>query len=170
MKKLLPLNSVFVVFIILLISSCEGLRKDPDYAGTWLFSEQITADDLVYNTMRTIILEKNTYEETYVIQRENSVVISAIIGTRGNLKMTHSTMIFELKELGTCDLDESEICTGDVLWYGDGSQYWVDNIPYFKKTVTGVYEVTGTSMRLTRDLNGDGDYGDTGEDITFEMI
>ena len=166
----LTLHSLLVLVISFMITSCEGLIKDHDYVGTWQFSEQISSDNLLYNTTRTIILEKNSYEETYIIQRENSSVISAIIGTSGNLKMSHSTIIFELKELGTCDLDESEICTGDVLWYGEGTQYWIDNIPYFEKTVTGVFEVTGTSMHLTRDLNGDGDYEDTGEDVTFEMI
>jgi hypothetical protein len=89
---------------------------------------------------------------------------------KGNLKTSHSTMIFELNGLGTCDLDESEVCTGDVVWYSEGSQYWNDNITYFKKTVSGVYEVTGTSLHLTRDLNTDGDYEDTGEDIIFELI
>jgi hypothetical protein len=168
-NRILP-SSILIIFIILLIQSCEKLGQDPDYVGTWQFSEKITADDLVYNTTRTIILTKNTYDETYIIKRENSTLISASIGTRGNLKITHSTMIFELKELGTCALDESEICTGDILWYGEGTQYWIDNIPYFEKIVTGVYEVTGNTLRLTRDLNCDGDYKDTGEDVTFEMI
>jgi hypothetical protein len=153
-----------------MLGSCEVFRDDPDYVGTWQYSGQISADDLIFNTTRTIIFNKNSYEETYIIQRENSQTISAIIGMKGNLKTSHSTMIFELNGLGTCDLDESEVCTGDVVWYSEGSQYWNDNITYFKKTVSGVYEVTGTSLHLTRDLNTDGDYEDTGEDIIFELI
>lgn len=153
-----------------LITSCEGLKKDPAYVGTWQFNEQITADDLVYNTTRTLILTTNTYRETYTLQRNNSAVISAIFGTAGSLMMSHSTMIFELEELGTCELDESEICSGNTIWYGEGTQYWNDNIPYYEKTVTGVFEVNGYSMHLTRDLNGDGDYNDTGEDIIFNII
>ncbi len=84
--------------------------------------------------------------------------------------MDRLSLIFELKELGTCALDNSEICTGNIQWYGDGTQYWTDNIVYFKKTVTGAFEVIGNTLRLTRDLNRDFDYEDTGEDVTFEKI
>jgi hypothetical protein len=170
MKKCLPLYLILIFFTSLSIPSCESLKKDPEFVGTWQFSEKITSDDLVFNTTRTIILTKNSYEETYTIQRENVAVISAILGTRGNIAINHSTLIFELKELGTCTLNESEICTGSVQWFGEGTRYWTDNIIYFKKTITGVFEVIGTTLRLTRDLNLDGDYEDTGEDVTFEMI
>jgi len=174
MNKLIngPILSLFLILFIftILTISCESLKKDPGYIGTWQFTEQVTADDLVYNTTRTLILTKNTYEETYIIQRENSGTISAIIGTRGSLGLSHTNLIFTLEEIGTCALDESEACTGDVQWYREGTQYWLDNIPYFEKKVAGEYEVSETTLRLTRDLNDDGDIEDTGEDITFEMI
>jgi len=170
MKKCFHLCLLLIFIISLFIPSCESLRKDPEFVGSWQFSKKITSDDLVFNTTRTLILTKNSYEETYTIQRENSAVISAIIGTKGYLQMDRLSLIFELKELGTCTLDNSEICTGNVQWYGDGTQYWTDNIVYFKKTVTGAFEVIGNTLRLTRDLNRDFDYEDTGEDVTFEKI
>ncbi len=154
----------------LLITSCESLKKDPDYVGQWQFIEQITANDIVYTTTRTLTLTKDTYEETYVIRRENSSTISAIIGTRGSLGLTHTNLIFTLGELGTCKLDESEVCTGNVQWYGEGTLYYIENRPYFEETVTGEYDVDGTTLRLTRDLNNDGDIEDTGENVTFEML
>ncbi len=174
MAKLLnhPIFSLILIVTLftLLTSSCELLRKDPDYIGTWQFTERITTNSLVYNTTRTLNLTKKTYEETYVIQRENPGTISAIIGTRGNLGMTHSNLVFTLEEIGTCAPDESDACTGDVQWYGEGTQYWLDNIPYFGKKVTGEYEVDETTLRLKRDLNNDGDLADTGEDVTFETL
>ena len=160
----------FISLITLIIPSCEALRRDPEFIGTWQFSEKITSDDLVFNTIRILVLTENSYEETYAIQRESSAVISSIIGTKGTLEMGRSNLVFELKELGTCTLNETEICTGNVQWFGDGTKYWTDNIVYFKKTVTGVFEVIGTTLRLTRDLNRDFDYEDTGEDVTFEKI
>jgi hypothetical protein len=161
---------ILISLITIIIPSCESLSKDPEFIGTWQFTEKITSDNLVYNTTRTLILSENSYEETYTIKRENSALISSIIGTKGNLGMARSNLIFELKELGTCALDNSEICTGNVQWYGEGTQYWTDNIVYFKKTVTGVFEVIGNTLRLTRDLNRDFDYEDSGEDVTFEKI
>jgi len=161
---------IVILCFLLIIHSCESLKKDPEFIGTWEFTKKITSDEITYNTTRTIILTKNTWEETYVIQRENSSSISAIIGTRGDLSFSHSHLTFDLKELGTCTLDENEICTGIVEWHGEGSDYWADNEQFFEKKVEGLYESGSSTMRLTRDLNNDGDTLDTGEDVTFEMI
>jgi hypothetical protein len=154
----------------ILITSCESLKKDPAYVGTWQYKEKITTDNMVYNTTRILTLTKDTYEETYAIQRENSSTISAIIGTGGSLGLTHTNLIFTLEKLGTCILDESEACTGNVQWYGEGTLYWNENKPYFEEIVPGEYEVDGTTLWLTRDLNNDGDIEDTGENVKFEML
>jgi len=95
---------IIISLIAIIIPSCEFLNKDPEFTGTWQFSEKITSNELVYNTTSTIILTKNSYEETYLIQRENSGTISAIVGIRGDLSQAHSTLTFILKELGKCVL------------------------------------------------------------------
>lgn len=165
------MNIIFILLPVLFAaSSCEALKDDPDYIGTWQCVETITADDMVYNTTRTITLTKKTWEETYLIRRENTVNITAIIGTRGSLARSRSNLVFELKELGTCVPDNMDVCTETVQWFGEGSPWWNDNIDYFEKKVTGIFEVTGTTLRLTRDLNNDKDFEDTGEDVTFDLI
>ena len=174
MVKFIKDRVLLLLFIItpasFLFTSCESWKKDPRFIGDWQYTEKIAADDLVYNTIRTIKLTKNTYEETYVIQRENSDAISAIIGTRGDLGLTHTNLIFTLEEIGTCALDESEACTEDVLWYRAGTQYWTNNISFFERTVVGEYEIIENNLWLIRDLNNDGDSEDTGEDVKFEML
>jgi hypothetical protein len=165
------LSFLLTAFLLaLLTTSCESLKKDPDYVGAWQFPQQITSDNIVYNTTRTLTLTKDTYEETYVVQRENSSIISAIIGTGGSLGLTHTNLVFTLEKLGTCELDESEVCAGNVQWYGEGTLYWIENKPYFEEKVAGEYEVDGTTLWLTRDLNNDGDIEDTGENVTFEIL
>lgn len=165
------LNIIIISLLVLfLTTSCEALKDDPDYIGTWQCNETITADDMVYNTTRTIVLSKKEWEETYLIRRDNSGTITAIIGTGGSLARSRSNLVFELKELGTCVTDNMDVCTEEVQWFSEGSSYWNDNIDYFEKKVTGVFEVTGTTLRLSRDLNNDKDFEDTGEDVTFELI
>jgi hypothetical protein len=165
------LNFILPLFSLILFTvvSCENL-KDPLYAGTWQFTETITADDLVLNTIRTLTLTKISYEETFLVKRENSTSISELIGTRGDLSRTHSGMVFRLKELGTCIRDESDACTENVRWNGQGSEYWDDNIPFFKLIVPGEFKADESTLRLTRDLNNDNDTDDAGEDILFERI
>ncbi len=166
------LSGVFLCAVIttLLLPACSKFKNDPQFIGTWQFSEQITADDIVYSTTRTLTLAKSSWEETFVIKRQNSAVISAIIGTRGTLGMSHTSLIFYLEELGTCVPDEMDKCTDQVNWYGEGSAYWNLNIQYFEKAVQGEYEVTDNVLKLKRDLNNDGDYNDTGENVIFQMI
>ena len=163
-------NIIISFLVLFLTTSCEAWKDDPDYIGTWQYNETITANDMVYSTTRTIVFTKKTYEETYLIKRDNSSAITAIIGTSGSIARSRSNLVFELKELGTCVTDNMEVCTEEVQWFGEGSFYWNDNIDYFEKKVTGVFEVDGTTLRLSRDLNNDKDFEDTGEDVTFELI
>lgn len=158
------------IILLLIIPSCENLRNDPEYIGKWQKSEIITADEIVYSNTRTLVLTRNTYEEVYVIKRENSTSNTAIIGIAGNLATSHSNLIFNLNELGTCVLDERDACTDVVQWFGKGSAYYTENIKYFETQVAGEFEVVGNTLHLVRDLNNDGDVEDTGEDVTFSLI
>ena len=64
----------------------------------------------------------------------------------------------------------SDICTGNVQWYSEGTRYWNDNIPYFKLIFLGSSKLVKSTLWLTRDLNTDDDTNDAGEDILFEKI
>lgn len=163
------LNLVLACSITLILFSCES-KDDPVYVGSWRTSGQVVTSDIVYNTTRTLILTRSTYEETYVIRRESSGLIAGIFGTKGKLAFSRYYMVFRLSELGTCVRDQSDACTEEVRWFGEGTQYWTDNSPYFEITVKGEYKVDGTKLFLKRDLNNDKDTDDTGEDIEFERI
>jgi len=169
-RHFLPGLLLGVVLTSLFLQSCNKFKNDPQFIGTWQFTEQITADNIVYSTTRTLNLTKSTWEETYVIKRLSSSDISAIIGTRGNLGMSHTSLVFYLDELGTCVHDNMDKCTDQVEWYGEGTVYWNLNIQYFEKAVPAEYEMTDNALTLRRDLNNDGDYNDTGENVTFQMI
>jgi hypothetical protein len=162
-------RTLLLIFIPLLIPSCLNKEKDL-FIGNWQYSQIVTSGDVVYNTTRTLQLTKTTYEETYVIRREASGAISGIIGTRGNLDIGHSSLIFDLTELATCERDSVDTCTSEVAWYAEGSQYWTDNIQYFSLVVKGEFQADGTTLILTRDLNNDGDTLDDGEHVEFHRI
>ncbi|MBW6500513.1 MAG: hypothetical protein K0B05_03885 [Bacteroidales bacterium] len=155
---------------VLFAYSCEKQKKDPLFVGTWESVEQIDIGDLTFNTTRTLVLTKKTYEEVYVIRIGNSSYISAVVGRRGDLSVKGTGMTFTLKELGTCATDNDGRCTADAEWYGPGTQYYSDNIQYFKLTLTGEFEAGEFYLRLRIDTNGDGDTEDQGEDIEFERI
>ncbi len=155
---------------VMLLISCESLKDDPVYAGTWQCKETITSDNLVYNTTRTLILTRNTFEEIYVIKRENSPAISAIFGTSGDIRTNHTSYIFILKALGTCVKDEMDMCTEEVAFCGPGTSHFDENIQYYSVEVPCKIEADEFRLRLVRDLNNDRDTEDQGEDIEFERI
>ena len=159
---------ILIILVSLLMTSCEALKEDPLYAGTWEFKDKIYSGELTFNTTRTLLLTKNTYQEVYVIQPDNSSSISTILGLKGDLSVSGSEMTFSLKEIGACVKDAQEKCTSSVQWYGSGTQYYNDNIQYFKLTVKGDFEVDEDYLWIIRDTNGDGDTEDAGEDIEFE--
>lgn len=162
------ITALFLLLII--VSSCDTGKEDPLYVGTWEFSGQIVTNDLTYNTTRTLILTRNTYEEIYVIKRESSGLISGIFGTKGRLAFSRVYMKFKLEGLGSCIRDVSDACTDEVEWFGEGTSYWTDNLPYFQIMVKGDFEADEVSLHLKRDLNNDYDTDDTGEDVIFTRI
>jgi hypothetical protein len=163
--------TIILLFVLCcIITSCDSLNDDPLYIGTWQFKERIITDDLTYSTTRTLILTRSTYEEVYVIERENSGLVSGIFGTKGKLAFSRKYMTLKLEGLGTCVRDASDACTEEVEWFGDGTTYWNDNFQYFEKSVKGEFDADELSLRLKRDLNDDHDLEDTGEDVEFTRI
>ncbi len=160
--------SLFIVLLI--VTSCDSGKEDPLYIGTWQYREQIHTDDIVYNTTRTLILTKNTYEEIYFIQRETSGLISGIFGTKGKIGFSRKYIQFRLQALGTCVRDEMDACTDETEWYGEGTSYWNSNLQYYQLLVKGSFEADELTLHLLRDLNNDNDTNDLGEDIVFERI
>ncbi|MGB8492677.1 MAG: hypothetical protein WCE64_16605 [Bacteroidales bacterium] len=171
--KTTSLRCIYLLFVLIIptvIISCHASREDPLFVGTWQYNASITTDDLVFFTIRTLKLTKNTYEETYLIRRESSGTISGIIGTRGDLIPAHRDLTFQLNALGTCVRDELDACTDNIAWHPEGSPYWIDNIQFFKPDVGGEFEADQATLWLKRDLNMDGDFEDPGEDVMFERI
>ncbi len=153
--------------VLLLMASCEK-NKDPLYAGTWEYKTKISAGDLTFNTTRTLILTKKTYQEVYVIQLDNSPDISSILGTRGDLTVSKNKMGFTMNAVGECIKDTENKCTSDVEWFDKGTPTYNDYIQYIRESFTAEFEADQDYLRLIRDMNNDGDTEDTGEDIEFE--
>jgi hypothetical protein len=165
---LISLWLLMLLAATLFMPSCERNKEDPFFIGTWESGEQISIGDLNFYTTRTLTLTKNKYEEVYVIRIGNSSYISAVFGRRGDLAVKGTRMTFTLRELGTCAVDSEARCTADAEWHGPGSQYYSENIQYFKPALTGEFEAGEYYLRLRIDNNGDGDTDDQGEDIEFE--
>jgi hypothetical protein len=165
-----PVKIIYIsllLSVLLLMASCEK-NKDPLYVGTWEYKTKIYAGDLTFNTTRTLILTKNTYQEVYLIQLDNSTTISAILGTRGDLTVKGNKMTFKMNAVGECIKDTENKCTSDVEWFDRGSPTYNDYIQYIRESFTAEFAADENYLWLMRDMNNDGDTEDAGEDIEFE--
>ena len=156
--------------IILSVPSCDWFREDPLYMGTWQTTEKIYVGDITYNTTTTLKLTESTFEEVYTLKRDNSSVISSLLGMKGNLEVKGDEMTFRLTAVGECVKDNQQNCTLEVEWFQKGSATYNAYLQYLKETVKGEFEADEDYLWLVRDRNLDGDTDDSGEDIGFERL
>lgn len=174
MKTKLRINTIGSMLVLILLSAtvttCDRQEDDPFYVGTWQYKEKVYAGEFAYNTTRTLILTETTFEEIYVMQRDNSTVIASLLGMKGDLDVSGAEMTFRLKAVGDCVKDAQNKCTGSVQWYAKGSAVYNNYIQYLKENVDGEFEADEDYLWLVRDSNNDGDTDDDWEDMEFERL
>lgn len=165
------LSSHFALILtIFLMQSCEKLKEDPLFAGTWEYTDKIYSGELVFNTTRTLTLSESTFQEIYTIKRDNSSEVITILATKGDLQVNGLTMSFTLKAVGQCVEDAQEKCTSAVEWFTKGSETYDSYIQFFEESYEAEFEADEDYLWLVRDLNDDGDTEDASEEIEFERI
>ena len=68
------------------MTTCEWFKDDPLYVGTWQNKDKLYVGDLTYNTTTTLKLTKNTFEQVYSLQCDNSSDITSLPGLKGSLE------------------------------------------------------------------------------------
>lgn len=161
---------IMITLAALMTVTCDHVKDDPLYVGTWEYKDIVYVGEFTYNTTRTIGLTETTFEEIYVMQRDNSSTIATILGLKGSLLVSGSEMTFKLNAVGECIKDGQNQCTGAVEWFAKGTATYNTYIQYLRETVMGEFEASEDYLWLVRDSNNDGDTEDTGEDIYFDRI
>jgi hypothetical protein len=163
-------NMILISLVSLTLTTCERLKEDPLYVESWQYKDKVYVGEVAYNTTRTLILTKTTYEEVYVMQRDNSSTITTLLGLKGDLTVSGNKMTFKLTAVGECVKDASQNCTSTVQWFPKGSATYNTYIQYLQETVQSEFEADEDYLWLVRDSNNDGDTEDAGEDIEFERL
>lgn len=166
------LKSKFILFLVLfLIPSCETLKEDPLFIGSWQFKDKIYSGDVVINTTHTLKLTKSTFEEVIVYQRDNSSSVMSLVGMKGNISVKGTVITFTLTAFGGCLKDASDKCTSTVEWYSKGSAKYNGYAALgLQEVYAGEADADEDYLWLVRDMNKDSDTEDTWEDIEFEQF
>jgi hypothetical protein len=152
------------------LPSCDWFREDPLWIGKWQYNDKIYVGDITYNTATTLTLTESSFEEVYIIKRDNSSEITSLLGLKGSLSVKNNIMTFTLSTVGECVEDAQQKCTTAIVWFPKGSATYSTYMQYLKETVTGEFEADEDWLWLVRDRNKDGDTEDDGEDVEFERI
>jgi hypothetical protein len=155
---------------MLSMPSCDWFKEDPLYLGTWQNTEKLYVGDITYNATTTLKLTESTFEEIYVLKRDNSSEVSSLLGMKGTLEIKGDEMTFRLTAIGECVEDNQQNCTSAVEWFQKGSSTYNTYIQYLKETIKGDFEADENYLWLVRDRNLDGDTDDSGEDMEFDRL
>jgi hypothetical protein len=161
--------SIKTMLVVLILLSC-GSEEEEDalhYPGTWQFKDKIYSGELVFNTTRTLILTRTTYQEIYVVQRDNSSDVMTLLGLKGDISVNGNFMTFQLSAIGECVKDNTEQCTSAVQWFQKGSSTYNSYLQFVREQFTSEFYADEDSLWLIRDMNNDSDTDDPGEDIEF---
>lgn len=159
-----------ILLAILMTQSCEWFSEDPLWIGKWQYNDKIYIGDFTYNTTTTLTLAESSFEEVYIIKRDNSSEITSLLGLKGSLSVKGSIMTFTLTAIGECVEDAQQKCTTAIEWFPKGSATYNTYLQYLKETYTGEFEADEDWLWLVRDRNKDGDTEDDVEDVEFERL
>jgi len=114
MKNVL-LNRIMLALILLFIvssfHSCDWFTTDPDYIGTWQYTEKGYAGEVAINITHTLKLTESTFEEIIIYRRDNSSAVMSLLGLKGTITVDDDEVLFKLTAIGDCLEDTNENCT-----------------------------------------------------------
>ena len=155
-KNLLYLLLVFVV-PAMIISSCkkddDDEEKGPAYVGIWVLEKYSQAYQA--NQKQTLTLTETTFENIIALQ-SNSFWIN-MIGLRGTTVVTGEDVIITFTEAGAAGTD------GNITWQDSESTYFqgiMATMFWGQSTVNAKFSVSGNTLTLKLDANGDDIYSD----------
>lgn len=164
-------STIIIILVLMFIPSCETLKEDPLFVGTWQFKDKIYSGDVVINSNHTLKLTKSTFEEIIVYQRDNSSSVMSLVGMKGNISAKGTKITFTLTAFGECQKDASDKCTSSVEWYAKVSAKYNGYAALgLQEIYTGDADADEDYLWLVRDMNNDSDTEDTWEDIEFEQL
>lgn len=174
MKKIHSDRIMLSLILILFVSSfhsCDWFTTDPDYIGTWQYTEKGYAGEVAINITHTLKLTEGTFEEVIIYRRDNSSAVMSLLGLKGSIRVDDNEVQFTLTAIGECLKDNNDRCTTTPEWFQKGSATYNTYLSLgMSESFEGTFEADEYYLWLVRDLNNDTDTDDDWENIEFERI
>lgn len=163
--------ALILLFTVSSFHSCDWFTTDPDYIGTWQYTEKEYAGEVAINITHTLKLTEGTFEEIIIYRRDNSSSVMSLLGLKGTISVDNDEVFFKLTAIGDCLEDSYDKCTATPEWFPKGSPTYNTYLSLgMSESFEGTFEADEDYLWLVRDMNNDTDTDDDWEDMEFERI
>jgi hypothetical protein len=167
-QRRLFLLGIMLVAVLFAGSSCskdDEVSESAEYVGTW----QASTDLEGIEAKETLILTSNTFNIKYQIKDPTSGAWVDYIAMKGSIAVNNKIITGTIKEIGIAFDFLTGEPTATMTTYAEGSSMFnlIISESVGGATFTSEYSVSGNTLTLKTDDNGDGDYLDEGESEMF---
>jgi hypothetical protein len=164
MKRFLLL---FVVSALTLgFWSCEEDAEDPKFIGSWVQTSTEEGTE-----MKDVLdLTASTFQSVYSMKMGEEWF--ELGGGKGTLTTSGNELTLTFTHAGSAEYDFETHTLGDLVWYGAGTEEFDATIAEMggDATLKGEYSVSGETLTLKIDVNGDGSYDNDEETSVYTKI
>jgi len=156
MKRMNLLKKFTLIALVALSFYSCNKDEDPSYAGTWVYTE--TEDGVSYRDK--MVLTSGSFENIGAMKLGDLTDWIDLYGMKGKLSASGNIITITLTSVGTTDIDFETGEVSDMNWYNSGTDEFNDFLVEMETEATMKVEftVSGNSLTIVPDIDGDGDY------------
>jgi hypothetical protein len=165
-QRRLFLLGIMLVTVLFAASSCSKDEEvSADYVGTWVSNTTLEGSE----AKETLTLTSNTFNIKYQMKNATSGAWMDYISMKGSISVNNQLITGTITEIGIAFDPMTGEPTATMTTYQAGSSFFnlIIEESMGGATFTSEYTVSGNTLTLKTDDNGDGDYLDEGESETF---
>jgi hypothetical protein len=165
MKKYVFVVRILIALLITaplaFLNSCGKEEEDPPFVGTWAAFGEISDTSGTMEVKGEVTLTKNTYKNILYLKDPASQKWIALQGMKGSFSLSGTKMSLNFTSIGISTYNViSGLPTGNIQYYEKGTQNFNTLLEQsgFPAFIKCEYEVTGNTLTLLMDMNGDFTY------------
>ena len=171
-RRLLFKSGLFLIplCIFFLITSCEKDEDNPDYAGSWALTGTIKIDNRIMGYKDNYTFTGSTFSEIKQINDPDINEWLDFFGLKGSILVDENVINFTITEIGISGSNSiTGMPNGKMVYYKDTQSGFSDLLSQIggEQAFSSEYVITGNTMTLSTDYNGDADYDDEGEIMIY---
>jgi hypothetical protein len=161
---------IISVFSLIMASCTKSKEVNPDYVGSWASEQAIMSGTAVLQIKDIYTFTKDGFTELGQVFDETASKYIDYIKLMGSMNVTDAIMNVHVTDIGISTFDViTGGPTGTIVTYKEGSSQYNSILSQTGQSASYSfqYSVSGNSLTIYSDNNGDGDYADANETTVY---